>query len=124
MDDKSSSLVTFQGENKYYNANADVCIFVWVDAKLGFGKEGGGLAEALRLPALHANKSLQATLAELMQAQSDTDCAFKPQMISTLPNLLCFPPHQTPVTPNAKKSGRLVWRYIAAGTFCLEMLGY
>lgn len=92
----------FQGENQYNNANADVCVFVAVDEKLGMGTEEGGLvtdlAGALRQPALHSDRSMQSSLTELMQTHSDSNCSFKPQMISTLPNLICYPLQRMPPT--------------------------
>lgn len=113
-----SLLLNFQGDSKY--CYADVCIFVGVDEKLGLGTEQGGfvqdVAGALHQPALRVNKSIQATLTRLMQKHAETDCSFKPQIISTLPNLVCYPTHRsTTANRDASKSRR----YLKAGMYKL-----
>lgn len=75
----------------YKNANADVCIFIGMDEKLGMEVQDGGLAHdlasELRLP---ADVSIQATFIGLMKTHPG-EKNYKTQIISTLPALLCYP---------------------------------
>jgi hypothetical protein len=92
---QSFNLFDFPFFQLYSNSNADVCIFMGVDKNLGLQVGEGGLvddlAATLHLPALYTDISMQATIATLFYNHSDQS-EYKPQIISTLTKLLCFPP--------------------------------